>query len=257
VTSKRSTIPANAESKSYYQNHPIVLDSILEQIKHKYEEQEAQDQEAEHDPDYSWVVRGRVSPYMLYKDTENPDVRRIPASNQSPSHLKFRGKRSHDDLDTFSSFYKRSNTPYDLGSFSSFYKRRLFKRNAGQTPDDLDTFSSMFKKRNLGGFASFYKKNRMRRQIEENPELEGFSSLFKRNDPEDMGGFSSIFKRDASDDLGAFSAFQAGKKRGKRSGSDLDLLDTSFSGFTKKRNVDALGSFSTIYDPSTVSKRGV
>ena len=128
------------------------------------------------------VVRGRVSPYMLYKDTENPDVRRIPASNQSPSHLKFRGKRSHDDLDTFSSFYKRSNTPYDLGSFSSFYKRRLFKRNAGQTPDDLDTFSSMFKKRNLGGFASFYKKNRMRRQIEENPELEGFSSLFKRND---------------------------------------------------------------------------
>ena len=54
VTSKRSTIPANPESESYYQNHPIVLDSILEQIKHKYEEQEAQDQETEHDPDYSW-----------------------------------------------------------------------------------------------------------------------------------------------------------------------------------------------------------
>jgi len=256
VTSKRSTIPADAEStslpESFYQNE--VLNSILEQIKHKYEE-EVKGQE--HNPDYSWVVSGRVSPSMLYKDTENPDVRRIPIS-QSPSHLKFRGKRSHDDLDTFSSFYKRSNTPYDLGSFSSFYKRRLFKRNAGPTPDDLDTFSSMFKKRNLGGFSTFYKKNRMRRYVEEHPELEGFSSLFKRSDPaDDMGGFSSIFKRDALDDLGAFSAFQAGK-RGKRSASGLDLLDTSFSGFTKKRNaVDALGSFSTIYDPSTVSKRGV
>merc|ERR1719328_138334 len=96
------------------------------------------------------------------------------------------------------------------------------------------------KKRNLGGFSSFYKKS--------HPELDGFSSLFKKRNTEDMGGFSSIFKRDALDDLGAFSAFQAGK-RGKR---ELDF--GSFSGFTKKNALatDALGSFSTIYDPSTV-----
>ena len=93
----------------------------------------------------SRVVRGRVSPSMLYKDTENPITKILPTY---PSHIKFRGKRdSNDDLGTFSSFYKRSNTPLtDLGSFSSFYKRRLFKRNTGQTPDDLDTFSSMFKR---------------------------------------------------------------------------------------------------------------
>jgi len=256
VTSKRSNVPAHPEN---YENQ--VLTSILEQIKSKYEDQqESQENHGQNSPDYSWVVRGRVSPSMLYKDTENP-TKLLPTY---PSHIKFRGKRdSNDDLGTFSSFYKRSNTPLtDLGSFSSFYKRRLFKRNTGQTPDDLDTFSSMFKrggddlaafttflkKRNLGGFASFYKKSRMRRQ---HPELDGFSSFFKRNSDEDMGGFSSIFKRDALDDLGAFSAFAG--KRGKR---ELDLLDSSFSGFTKRRN-DALGSFSTIYDPSTVSKRGV
>merc|ERR1712241_940982 len=55
VTSKRSTIPADAEStslpESFYQNE--VLNSILEQIKHKYEE-EVKGQE--HNPDYSWVV---------------------------------------------------------------------------------------------------------------------------------------------------------------------------------------------------------
>merc|ERR1712012_399267 len=182
VTSKRSNVPAHPEN---YENQ--VLTSILKQIKSKYEDQqESQENPGQNNPDYSWVVRGRVSPSMLYKDTENPNTKILPTY---PSHIKFRGKRdSNDDLGTFSSFYKRSNTPLtDLGSFSSFYKRHLFKRNTGQTPDDLDTFSSMFKrggddlaafttflkKRNLGGFASFYKKSRMRRQ---HPELDGFSS---------------------------------------------------------------------------------